>query len=316
MRVVIAGGSGLIGRALTQSLLADGHAVVVLSRNAPRARPRLPASAEVVTWEQQPGGVWEAALDGADAVVNLAGETVAGLPWTAARKRRIRNSRITATTALTGALAAPNRPRVLINASAVGYYGDGGAAALPETAPAGHDFLAAVVVAWEAAARAAEAHGARVALIRSGIVLSPEGGALTPIALPFRFFLGGVMGRPEQWTPWIHIDDEIGLIRLALEHSAASGPINAAGPEPVTMATFSHTIGRLLGRPTWLPGAAIGMRLLLGEQADVVLASLKVVPAVAERLGYRFRYPTHTAALRAVLLGEPAPATPRATRSD
>jgi uncharacterized protein (TIGR01777 family) len=304
MRVVIAGGSGLIGSALTRALLTDGHAVVVLTRDAARAGARLPARAQAVTWDLQPGGAWETALDGGDAVVNLAGATVAGLPWTAARKRRIRDSRITATTALVAALAAPNRPRVLVNASAVGYYGDGGDAPLPESAPAGHDFLASVVVDWEAAARTAEAHGVRVAMIRTGIVLSPAGGALTPIVLPFRFFLGGVMGRPEQWVPWIHIDDEIGLFRLALENPAASGPINAAGPAPVTMAAFSHTIGRLLHRPTWLPGAAFGMKLLLQEQADVVLASLKVVPAAAERHGYRFRYPTHEAALREVLLGE------------
>jgi uncharacterized protein (TIGR01777 family) len=150
----------------------------------------------------------------------------------------------------------------------------------------------------------------RVVLIRTGIVLAASGGALRPIVLPFRFFLGGVMGRPDQWVPWIHLADEVGLIRLALDNPAVSGPLNAVGPEPVTMSTFCQTIGRLLGRPTWLPGAALGMKLFLGEQATVLLASQRVVPAVAQQAGYGFQYPTHEAALRAALgKGSPA-ATP------
>ena len=301
MHVVITGGTGLIGRALVESLRRDNHAVTVLTRDAARAQPRLPAGATALTWDASPGGVWETALEGADAVVNLAGDPISAIPWTPARKRRIRESRMRATRAIVQALDAPNRPRILINGSGVHYYGDGGDQLLPETAPPGSGFLESIVQDWEAEARAAEAHGARVALIRTGIVLAREGGALPLLALPFRLFVGGTMGRPEQWVPWIHLDDEVGIIRLALERAEASGPINAAGPEPVTMKTFSEGIGRVLGRPTWLPGAAIGMRLLPGGQGDVLLTSQKIVPAVAQGLGYQFRYPTHEAALRAAL---------------
>ena len=328
MRIVIAGGTGLIGSALTRSLLADGHQVVVLTRDAAGARTRLPAGAEAVAWDLQPGGAWESVLDGADAVVNLAGESIGSGLWTAARKQRIRGSRVDATRALAAALARPNRPRVLVNGSAVGYYGDRGDEALPETASPGADFLASVVQEWEGAARAAAAHGVRVVLVRSGIVLAPQagtgppialpvkflrgepiaGGVLAMLALPYRFFLGGTMGRPNQWVPWIHLDDEVGLIRLALDTPALSGPLNAVAPEAVTMGAFCRTIGRILGRPTWLPGAAIGMKLALRDQAVVVLASLKVMPAVAERFNYQFVYPTHEAALRAALLTPERPA--------
>jgi uncharacterized protein (TIGR01777 family) len=306
MRVVITGGSGLIGRALTAALLADGHAVTVLTRDPARAQSRAPTGAQVVGWNLQPGGAWESALDGADAVVNLAGESISAWPWTAGRKRRIRDSRVDATRAIAAALAQPGRPRVLVNGSAVGYYGDAGDRPLPESAPPGADFLAAVVVEWEREARAAEAHGVRVALARAGVVLAAEGGALAPIAVPFKFFLGGVMGRPEQWFPWIHLADEVGLLRLAIDTADLSGPINLVGPEPVTMATFSRTIGRVLNRPTWLPGAALGMKIVLGEQSTVVLSSAKVIPEVAQRLGYQYAYPTHEAALRAALRQEAA----------
>jgi hypothetical protein len=308
MHVVITGGTGLIGLALARSLESDGHRVTVLTRDPARARTTLPAGVQAVGWNAGLDGDWPAALDGADAVVNLAGESIAGGIWTAARKRRIRESRVLATRAIVAALAAPNRPRALVNGSAVGYYGDGGDLPLPETAPAGSDFLASVISDWEREARAAEAHGVRVALIRTGIVVAREGGALPLLALPFRFFLGGSMGRPAQWVPWIHLEDEVGIIRLALEQPAASGPINAAGPEPVRMAAFSAGIGQALGRPSWLPGASIGMRLLPGGQGAVLLASQKLVPAAAQALGYRFVYPTHTAALEAALgrAGRPA----------
>jgi uncharacterized protein (TIGR01777 family) len=290
-------------------LAADGHQVVVLTRNAGAARSKAPAGAQLVSWDLQPGGAWETALDGVDAVVNLAGESIAGLPWTAARKRRIRDSRVNTTRAIVAALAGPNRPKVLVNGSAVGYYGDSGDRLLPETAPAGNDFLASVVQDWEREALAAEAAGVRVALIRTGIVLTARGGALVPIALPFKFFLGGTMGYPNQWVPWIHLADEVGLIRLALATPTVRGPLNAVGPEPVTMQTFCQTIGRILGRPSWLPGAAFGMKLVLGEQARVVLASMKVVPAVAQAHGYQYLYPTHEAALRAALRPDAVPST-------
>jgi hypothetical protein len=226
---------------------------------------------------------------------------VAGGLWTTARKQQIRASRLAATEALVAALAAPGRPRRLVSGSAVGYYGDRGDSELSEAAEAGHDFLAEVCRAWEQAAQAAEQYGVRVVRLRTGVVLAPRGGALTPIVLPFRFFLGGVMGWPQQWLPWLHLDDEVGLLRLALEHPAVSGPLNAVAPEPVTMSRFCQTIGRELGRPCWLPGAPIGLKLLLGEQANVVLASLKVVPAAALALGYRFRFSTHEAALHDLL---------------
>jgi uncharacterized protein (TIGR01777 family) len=279
----------------------------VLTRDPARAGAKLPAGAQAVGWDLQPGGAWEATLDGCDAVVNLAGESISAWPWTADRKRRVRDSRLQATRAIVGALAQPGRPRVLVNGSAIGYYGDGGDRPLPETAPPGGDFLASVVGEWEREARAAEAHGVRVALARTGVVLAAEGGALTPIALPFKFFLGGVMGRPNQWFAWVHLADEVGLLRRVIDTPDLAGPINLVGPEPVTMAAFSRTIGRILGRPTWLPGAALGMKIVLGEQSTVALASQRVIPEVAQRLGYQYAYPTHEAALRAAL----RPATSR-----
>lgn len=312
MRVVVAGGTGLIGSALVRSLVDGGHQATVLTRDAARAGARLPAEVEAVTWDLRPGGAWEAALEGADAVVNLAGESVASGLWTAARKRRIRASRVDATRAIVAALARPGRPRVLVNGSAIGYYGDSGDRPLPETAPAGSDFLASVVVDWEREARTAEAHGVRVVRLRTALVLAAAGGALVPIVLPFKFFLGGTMGRAGQWVSWIHLDDEVGLIRLALENASLRGPMNAVAPEAVTMEEFCRTIGRILRRPSWLPGVAIGMKLLLREQSDVLLASQRVLPKVAERAGYQFRYPTHEAALRAVLRREGDTAVTRA----
>lgn len=300
MQVVVTGATGFIGRPLVQALREDGHEVTVLTREVAGAGKRLPAGVRAVAWSD--AAAWEAALAAADAVINLAGESIAGGRWTAARKERIRRSRVESTRALVEAMARQERrPGVLINASAVGYYGPLGDEPVDESAPPGHDFLARVTVEWEQEARRAEALGVRVVLLRIGMVLGEDGGALAPMVLPFKLFVGGPVGSGRQWLPWVHREDVVGLIRFALANDQVRGPVNATATEAHTNASFSRLLGRVLGRPSWLPVPAFALRLLLGEMADLVLNGQKVVPAAAERYGYRFRFPALEPALRDVL---------------
>jgi uncharacterized protein (TIGR01777 family) len=192
---------------------------------------------------------------------------------------------------------ARHRPTLLINASGVNYYGDTGDQLVTEQHPPGNDFLARLVVEWESAARRAEQLGARVVLMRQGIILAPGGGVLPILALPFRFFLGGIIGSGDQWISWVHIDDVIGLYRFAIEHAEAAGPINVTAPEAATNSELSAAVGRTLGRPAWVPVPAVGLRFLLGEQADMVITGQRVLPAAAQQLGYVFREPTLSHAL-------------------
>ncbi len=298
MKVVVAGATGVIGRPLVAELVRCGHTVVVLSR---RAEAEVPG-AQVVAWQPPHGGPWERELVGADAVVNLAGAPVAAAPWTAAEKARILGSRVEATRAIVTALGrADPRPATLVNASAIGYYGDRGAERLTEVSAPGSGFLARVCVAWEAEARRAEALGVRVVLARTGVVLAREGGALPALVLPFRFFLGGPLGDPGLWLAWIHLADEVGMLTWALDEARLSGPVNLVAPHPVRLDEFTAAIGRVLGRPSWLPVPAFALRTILGERYEALFASLRVYPAVAERLGYSFRFPDLEPALRDLL---------------
>ncbi len=300
MRIVVTGATGFIGSHLCRALTGRGDEVVALTRKPDRAGPRLPSSVRSVGWsppEVSPS--WAQELDGVDGVVNLAGEPVADRPWTAQQKERIARSRIDATTAIVEAMDRCERPpTVLVSGSAVGYYGSRGDEKLTEDSPPAQDFLATVVDRWEEAARAAEELGVRVTLLRTaGMVLGTDGGALPRLALPFKLFMGGILGPPVQLVSWIHIEDEVGLILLALERADGSGPLNAVAPHPVDMRSFSHSLGRALHRPVWAPGIPLAVRLMLGERASVVFASQNVIPARAEQLGYRFRYPTLDEAL-------------------
>jgi len=298
MHVFVTGATGLIGRAVCGALVEAGHAVTALSRSAGSARG-LPEGTRLVVGDPAGPGAWEAALASCDACVNLAGEPIAEGRWTAEKKRRIRDSRLRATERIAAVFRAGG-PRVLVSGSAVGYYGSRGDELLDERSPAGEGFLAEVCRAWEEAAAPAAAR-ARVVLLRTGIVLSPAGGALPKLVRPFRLFAGGPLGKGDFWQPWIHIADEVGLVRFALEDARVVGPLAASAPEPARNRELARAIGKVLGRPSLLPAPEIAVRLAIGEAAEAVLASQRVVPRKALELGYRFRFPTIEAALRDLL---------------
>lgn len=293
MRIALAGGRGLLGTPLGQALAADGHAVVVLTRRDAAGAPAAPGQVTLARWE--PDGPIDAlarVVDGADVVVNLAGESIAARRWSAAHKARIRSSRVPVTLSLAAAVRkAASPPAVFVNASAIGYYGSRGDEILDEAAGAGADFLAGVCREWEQAAMEA-AGAARVVLIRTGLVLAQDGGALAELVRPFRLWVGGPLGSGRQYMSWIHLADWVDLVRWAIRTPAAAGPINATAPNPVTNVEFSRELARALRRPSWLPAPAFALRLVLGELADaLILGGQRVVPARATALGFRFSYP-------------------------
>lgn len=300
MRVLVVGGSGLIGSALAESLVKDSHEAVVLSRSP--ARQRLPRGVSAVAWDGRTLGPWVEELSRCEGVVNLAGESIFGR-WTAAKKARIRASRVeTSRLVAEGFATVKRRPLVLVQGSAVGFYGDTGEAVVDESAPPGSDFLARVGVEWESASASVEALGVRRPIVRTSIVFSRRGGALKPLALAFRAFVGGKLGDGRQWMPWIHEADQVGAIRFLLESPAATGPFNLTAPEAARNVDVGRALSQALHRPSWLPAPRPGVRLLLGELAETMLASERVVPARLLALGFRFRFPTLEAAL-AELLG-------------
>jgi uncharacterized protein len=303
MKIVIAGGTGFLGRPLTDALMQDGHDVVILSRGASSSQDGQKSAARVVPWDPNgEPGPWVGEITGAQAVVNLAGESIAGRRWTAAQKRRILDSRVRATRSLAGAIgAAAAPPSVFVSGSAVGYYGPLGAEEAAEDHPAGTDFLAHVCEQWEQEAVRASSDRTRVVRVRTGIVLEKDGGALPQMLPPFRFGAGGPVGSGRQYWPWIHRDDWISLVRWTVTTPAASGPINATGPRPVTNATFARALGRAMHRPAFMPAPGFALELLLGEMADALLLSgQNAVPKKALQAGFRFRYETVDDALGAI----------------
>jgi uncharacterized protein len=303
MRVVVTGATGLLGQAVVQRLLDRGDAVVALSRDADRARQALGERVEAHVWarptDEPPP---EAALAGADAVVHLLGEPVAQR-WTAQSKEAIRSSRVDGTRSLVDGLLAitsERRPGTLVSQSASGYYGPRGDEPLSEDAPAGDDFLAGVVVEWEREAMRAAAD-LRVALTRTGVVLSPEGGALAKMLPFFRLGIGGPVAGGRQYVPWIHLDDVVGALLFCLDTDGAAGAINLTAPNPVTNAELSRTLGRVLTRPAVLPVPAFALKLLYGDMAQIVTTGQRAVPARLEQLGFGFRHPELEPALRDVL---------------
>jgi uncharacterized protein len=292
MRIVVAGGSGFLGSSLRRALTADGHTVVTLTR-----QPRTPSD---VGWSGAPSDTtWVPALAGADAIVNLAGASIAGRRWTTARKREILESRLDATSAVVAGLHQTGVP-LLISSSAIGIYGTRGDELLTEQSPEGDDFLADVCRAWEAEALKAPA-ATRVVRLRTGLVLAREDGVLPQIALPFRFGAGGRVGSGRQYMSWIHRDDWLGLVRWLLQGADVDGVVNATAPVPVTNAEFSATLGRAMHRPALLPAPAFALRLALGEMADaLLLGGQRVLPAKAEAAGYRFRFRVIEHALREI----------------
>lgn len=300
-RVLITGGTGLIGRALSASLAGDGYEVVVLSRDPERA-VGLPPGVRAERWDARTAAGWGALVDGAHAVVNLAGESIAAGRWTAERKRRIRESRLDAGRAVVQAMeSAKEKPPVLVQASGVGYYGPCGEEDVLESAPAGQDYLARLAVEWEASTAGVEAMGVRRAIVRTGIVLSKNGGALPRMMLPFRLFVGGRQGSGRQWLPWIHIADEVGAIRFLMENEKARGSFNLTAPNPVTNADFSRLLGWQLGRPTMVLTPAFLLRLLFGEMSGMLLTGQRAVPRHLTQMGYAFRFAEAEAALGDIL---------------
>jgi uncharacterized protein len=301
MRVLIPGGSGMLGRHLAADLTADGYEVILLSRTPERVSA-LPDGATAKRWDGRTADGWGHLADGAAAIVNLAGENIAGGRWTEQRKSRIVQSRTHAGAAVVEAVkAAAVKPNLVIQASGVGYYGPHGNEELTEGDGPGGDFGAQVCVQWEAATAPAEAFGVRRAVIRTGVVLSPEALALRRLTLPYRFFVGGRLGSGRQWFSWIHIADYIAGIRFLMDRPDASGIFNLSAPGPLTNADFGQALGQAMGRPSWIPIPSAAMRILFGEMSSVLLDGQRVMPGRLLDLGFRFGFPEAGLALRDVL---------------
>jgi uncharacterized protein len=292
MKIVIAGGTGFLGRPLAAALAAEGHDIVILTRGS--AASAGSPHTRAVPWNADGGtGPWAAEIDGAGAVVNLAGEPIAGKRWTAEHKRRILDSRLRATRSLVAAItAARTPPPVFVSGSAVGYYGPRGDEKIAEETAPGTDFLAGVCVQWEAEATRANA-ATRLVSLRTGLALERDGGALPQMLPPFRFGAGGPVGSGRQYWPWIHRADWIALVQWAIRTPAAAGALNGTAPNPVTNAEFARALGRAMHRPALLPAPGFALKLLLGEMAEsLLLSGQRAVPARAEHLGFTFRFPT------------------------
>jgi uncharacterized protein (TIGR01777 family) len=301
MRIIITGGTGLIGQALTNNLTTDGHEVIVLSRT-PEKVTNLPDGAKSERWDGRTATGWGHLADGAKAIVNLAGESIAGGRWTAERKRGIRASRINAGQAVVEAVkVAENKPEVVIQSSAVGYYGPRGNEQIAEEAASGSDFLAQVCVDWETSTAPVGDLGIRQVIVRSGLVLSSDGGALPRMMLPFKFFVGGSVGGGQQWLSWIHPADEVAAIRYLIDNENATGPFNLSAPNPLTNAEFGQVLGRVMERPAIMPTPGFAVRLVFGEMSTVVLTGQRAVPQRLQELGFTFQFPEAEAALRDVL---------------
>ena len=301
-RVVVTGATGLIGKAVCAALRERGYGVVVFSRDPDGARRAVPGAAEYVAWEPVESGPWAAAIDGAYGVISLAGASIAGKRWTEGWKREIRRSRAVGTRGLVEAMrSAAHKPRVFVSGSAVGFYGPRDDTALDEGAAPGDDFLAGVVKEWEAEALRAEEFGVRAALVRTGIVLDRDEGALPRMVLPVKLFVGGPVLPGTQWFPWIHLADLVGLILLALEDERVRGPLNAAAPQPQTNRDFYRTLGRVLRRPIWAPVPGFALQVIVGGAGALLTTGQRVIPKKALELGYQFQYPDSEGALRDIL---------------
>ena len=301
MKVIVTGSTGLVGRALVRSLLSDGQEVTRLVRGGAQEF-RAPGT-KAVQWEPEKGAVNAAELEGHDAAVHLAGDPIAEGRWDDEKKRRIRESRVKGTRLLAETLAGLNeKPRVLVSASATGFYGDRGDEVLHEESASGEDFLSEVCREWEKATLAASQAGIRVVHLRIGFVLSAEGGGLPKMLTPFKLGLGGRVGSGRQYISWLTLDELVSIIRRALEDEHLRGPVNAVAPSAVTNLEFTKTLGHVLGRPTVLPVPAFAARLAFGEMADaILLSSTRAVPARLQEAGYQFQHPELEGALKHVL---------------
>ena len=297
MTIVLAGGSGFLGRKLAARLQHERHRIVILTR-----RPRNDRQSDVAWHPDGSAGSLAGHLDGVDAVVNLAGEGIADRRWSADRKTALRDSRLLATRTLVRAMATcQTPPRALVNASGVGYYGPRDAQPVTEDTPPGSDFLARLCVEWEEEAGAAEGHGTRVAMVRSGLVLDAKGGALPRMLPPFRLGLGATIGSGQQFMPWIHVADWVSMVLWLIQSEGGAGAFNATAPQPVTNRDFTQTLGRVLKRPAMLRAPAFALQLALGEMSYLLITGQRAVPARAEELGFKFAFRELEPALQDIL---------------
>jgi uncharacterized protein len=306
MRVFVTGGTGLVGRRLVKRLLDRDDQAVILTRRAGHARALFGSNAQIVEGDPMRNGAWMDAVGACDGVIHLAGENVFGRRWNADFKKLLYDSRILSTQFVVEALRrkpqrADGRQKVLVNASAIGFYGPHGDEELTEDSPPGSDFLANLCVEWEKAVRAAESAGVHVAMIRVGVVLDKEGGALAKLLTPFKLGAGGPVGSGRQWMSWIHHADLTSLFLLALDRADAVGPINGTAPNPVVNREFGKVLGRVLHRPSFVWTPSLALRVLVGEAASVIVTGQRVLPKRALELGYSFQYPTLEAALAQIL---------------
>ena len=305
MNIVVTGGTGFIGRPLCASLCQEGHRVTLLTRRKDETQRSFGSAITAIEWDGKKAGTWEHCLDGADAVINLAGAPIADGRWTDARKRLLTESRVFATRLLVEALSrCASKPRMLISASGIGYYGASDDRVLDEGTARGQGFLADLCLTWEAEALRAAEFGVQVATLRTGMVLEQDGGALPKMLLPFRLFAGGPILPGTQWVSWIHRRDHIGLIQWLLATPNISGPVNAVAAESVTMNRFCELLGQVLHRPSWLPVPGFALQIALGELGTLMTTGQRVNPARALSGGYVFHYPTLEPALRAILMKE------------
>ncbi len=305
MKVAIAGATGFVGSRLVERLTKENNNVVVLTRNATHAQRVFPKSSfpnvEVVSATLTTSGEWQNAISGCDAVVNLSGEPIAEGRWSPARKQEILNSRKLGTAKIVEAITNANhKPNVLVNASAIGFYGTNETASFNETSSPGNDFLASVCQAWESEAQLVKNAGVRLVILRLGIVLG-NGGALGKMITPFKLFAGGPLGSGKQWFSWIHLDDVVNLIIQALTKPEMEGVYNATAPNPVRMSQLCETMGKVMGRPSWLPVPSFALEALLGDGAIVVLEGQQVMPKRTLSSGFNYQYPNLEQALVEIL---------------
>jgi len=305
MKIAVTGATGFVGSKLVETLHKRGDHIVVLTRNADKARSRFPVDAferiEIVSYTPLRTGPWQASISGCDGVVNLAGESIADGRWTATRKQAIMDSRKVGTEKIVDAIAqASIKPSIFVSASAVGYYGTSETATFDESSPGGQDFLAQVCGDWEAAAEPVTQYGTRLAIIRIGIVLA-MGGAIAKMYTPFQLFAGGPIGSGQQWFSWIHRDDLVALIIQALSDPKMSGVFNGTAPNPVKMQTFCQEMGTVMNRPSWLPVPGFALEALLGDGAQVVLEGQRVLPTRTVESGFEYQYPSVHPALKEIL---------------
>lgn len=300
MKVAITGATGFVGNRLVERLSAEGHQILVLTRNLAAAQKVFP-NLEIVAYTPTASGAWQEAIAGCDGVVNLAGEPIAEKRWTPQQKQEILNSRKLGTQKIVEAIAGANpKPKVLVNASAIGYYGTSETATFDETSPPGKDFLAEVCQAWEAEAQKVTQAGVRLVILRLGIVLG-QGGAIAKMIAPFKVFAGGPLGTGRQWFSWIYLDDLVNLIIQALTKPEMEGAFNATAPNPVRMSELAQTMGEIMQRPSWLPVPSFALETLLGEGAMVVLEGQQVLPQRTQASGFNYQYSTVKQALKEIV---------------